>query len=82
MLVYFDTDDIDAQIARVRELGGEAEDKQPVPGMGWTAQCKDPEGNRDRALADGRVGEEANPRCGRRFSNTSYVRSLRIPRRS
>jgi predicted enzyme related to lactoylglutathione lyase len=45
VLVYFDTDDIDAQIARVRELGGEAEDKQPVPGMGWAVQCKDTEGN-------------------------------------
>jgi predicted enzyme related to lactoylglutathione lyase len=45
VLVYFDTEDIDAYIARVRELGGEAEDKQPVPGMGWTVACKDPEGN-------------------------------------
>jgi uncharacterized protein len=45
VLVYFDTDDIDAQIARVRELGGEVEEKQAVPGMGWAASCKDPEGN-------------------------------------
>ena len=28
--VYFDVDDMDAAIARVRELGGQAEEKQPV----------------------------------------------------
>jgi predicted enzyme related to lactoylglutathione lyase len=43
--MYFDTDDIDAAIARVRELGGEADDKAPVPNMGWYALCKDTEGN-------------------------------------
>jgi uncharacterized protein len=43
--VYFDTDDIDAQIAKIRELGGESEAKAPVPGFGWFAPCKDPEGN-------------------------------------
>jgi predicted enzyme related to lactoylglutathione lyase len=45
MIVYFDTDDIDASIARVRELGGEAEDKQPIPSIGWFTGCKDTEGN-------------------------------------
>ncbi len=44
-VVYFDTDDIDATIARVRELGGEAEDKEPIPGVGWFARCRDTEGN-------------------------------------
>jgi predicted enzyme related to lactoylglutathione lyase len=29
----------------VRELGGEAEAKSPVPGHGWFAACKDSEGN-------------------------------------
>jgi hypothetical protein len=43
--VYFDTADIDASLAKVRELGGEAEDKLPVPGHGWFAGCSDPEGN-------------------------------------
>ena len=43
--VYFDTEDIDATIAKVRELGGEAEDKLPVQGYGWFAPCKDTEGN-------------------------------------
>jgi uncharacterized protein len=42
---YFDVDDINAGTARVRELGGEAEDGQAVPGMGWFAICKDTEGN-------------------------------------
>jgi uncharacterized protein len=44
-IVYFDADDVDATVARVRELGGEAEDKQPIPGVGWYARCRDPEGN-------------------------------------
>jgi len=44
-IVYFDTDDIDAQVASVRAHGGEAEDKQPIPGIGWFARCKDTEGN-------------------------------------
>ena len=45
MRVYFGVDDIDASVAKVREAGGEAEDKDPVPGMGWFARCKDTEGN-------------------------------------
>ena len=44
-IVYFDCDDIDASVARVRELGGQAEEKQPVPTHGWFAACKDTEGN-------------------------------------
>jgi predicted enzyme related to lactoylglutathione lyase len=44
-IVYLDTDDIDASVAKVRELGGSAEDKQPVPTHGWFAACKDTEGN-------------------------------------
>jgi uncharacterized protein len=43
--VYLDTDDIDAAIAKARELGGEAADKQPVPTHGWFSACKDSEGN-------------------------------------
>ena len=45
LIVYLDTDDIDASVARVRELGGSAEDKQPVPTHGWFAPCTDTEGN-------------------------------------
>jgi predicted enzyme related to lactoylglutathione lyase len=44
-VVYFDTEDIDASVAKARELGGSAEDKQPIPGVGWFARCKDTEGN-------------------------------------
>jgi predicted enzyme related to lactoylglutathione lyase len=43
--VYLDTEDIDATVAKVRELGGSAEDKYPVPGNGWIAVCRDTEGN-------------------------------------
>jgi len=42
---YLDTDDIDASIAAVRELGGKADDKSPVPTHGWFAACTDSEGN-------------------------------------
>lgn len=45
LTVYFDVDDIDASLAKVRELGGEAGDKQPIPGVGWFARCTDSEGN-------------------------------------
>jgi uncharacterized protein len=45
-IVYFSTDDIDGSAAKVRELGGTAEDKQPVPTHGWFANCVDTEGNR------------------------------------
>jgi len=42
---YFDVDDIKAGAARVKELGGEADDPMPVPSMGWFATCRDPNGN-------------------------------------
>jgi predicted enzyme related to lactoylglutathione lyase len=45
LAVYFDTDDIDASVGRIRELGGEATDRQPIPEIGWFANCKDTEGN-------------------------------------
>ena len=45
VIVYFDTDDIDATIGLVRERGGQADDKQPIPGVGWFTSCKDTEGN-------------------------------------
>jgi predicted enzyme related to lactoylglutathione lyase len=43
--IYFGSDDIEADLAKVRELGGEADEKQPIPGIGWFARCKDSEGN-------------------------------------
>ena len=42
---YFDVDDINAGVARVKELGGKADDPQPVPSMGWFATGSDTEGN-------------------------------------
>ena len=42
---YFDVDDAPAAVARVRELGGEADEPMAVPGMGWFATCTDPHGN-------------------------------------
>jgi predicted enzyme related to lactoylglutathione lyase len=42
---YFDVDDIDAGVARVKELGGESEEPGSVPNQGWFAVCKDPHGN-------------------------------------
>jgi hypothetical protein len=44
-IVYFNTENIDAGLAKIRELGGAADDKQPIPRMGWFARCKDTEGN-------------------------------------
>jgi len=45
MRPYFDVDEINAGAARVKELGGEANDPMPVPQMGWFATCTDPHGN-------------------------------------
>jgi uncharacterized protein len=44
-IVYFITDDIDGSCGKVRDQGGEADDKQPIPEIGWFARCKDTEGN-------------------------------------
>lgn len=43
--VYFAVEDINAGAARVKELGGEADEPAPVPGMGWFATCRDAHGN-------------------------------------
>jgi hypothetical protein len=45
MKVYFDTDDIDASIAKVRDGGGKSDYKQPIPQVGWFTHCTDTEGN-------------------------------------
>jgi len=44
-IVYFQTSDIEKSVVRTRELGGSADDKQPIPGIGWFARCRDTEGN-------------------------------------
>jgi predicted enzyme related to lactoylglutathione lyase len=43
--VYFDTDDIDATLVKVAELGGKAGEKMPIPNVGYFAHCSDTEGN-------------------------------------
>lgn len=44
--VYAQVDDIEAALAKVGKLGGSTLiPKQEVPGMGWFAWFKDPEGN-------------------------------------
>jgi uncharacterized protein len=45
LISYFAVDDIEAARAKVEELGGKAEDKEPVPAMGWYARVTDTEGN-------------------------------------
>lgn len=58
IVVYFEVESIDAAIARVVELGGEAQGKQAVPFTGWYARCVDSEGNafslfqRDASVSD------------------------------
>jgi uncharacterized protein len=42
---YFVVDDINGGAARVKELGGEADEPMPVPSMGWFVTCRDPHGN-------------------------------------
>jgi hypothetical protein len=42
---YFAVDDTEVGAARVQELGGEANEPMPVPGMGWFSTCKDPHRN-------------------------------------
>jgi predicted enzyme related to lactoylglutathione lyase len=46
IMVYFEADDIDAELGRIRDAGGQTEEKMPVPSMGWFAHATDPEGNK------------------------------------
>ena len=47
ILVYVDVDDVDATIARAKELGGQVFlDKTEIPTVGWMAIFGDPGGNR------------------------------------
>jgi uncharacterized protein len=45
LLAYFGVDDLSAMIDRVKELGGQANDPQEVPGFGTYSVCTDTEGN-------------------------------------
>ena len=47
VLVYVNTDDIEASLARAEELGGKTiTPKSPIPGMGWYGVFEDPTGNK------------------------------------
>lgn len=43
--VYFATDDIDASVKKVHELGGSAEEVQTVPDVGRITHCTDDQGS-------------------------------------
>ena len=69
--VYLATDDIDASIAKARELGGTAEDKSPVPGVRLVLRLHGQPGNplpslagrqRRRLTPSGRPDRGAAPR--------------------
>jgi predicted enzyme related to lactoylglutathione lyase len=44
-VVYFGVEDVDKSVKIVRDQGGKAGDKIPIPGQGWFAECTDPDGN-------------------------------------
>ena len=44
-IIYFDTDDIEESIAKVRTLGGTSDDRHPIAHVGWFTHCTDTEGN-------------------------------------
>lgn len=45
LMAYCGVEDVDAALAQVRELGGEAGEKQETSGVGLYAHCTDTEGN-------------------------------------
>jgi uncharacterized protein len=46
VLVYVQVTDLDDALQRVRDAGGTVvADRSPIPGMGWFATFRDPEGN-------------------------------------
>ena len=47
VLLYIDTDDIDASLVKITALGGKVLlGKSEIPGVGWWAAFSDPSGNR------------------------------------
>ena len=57
--VYFEADNIDAELDKIRDLGGETEEKMPVPSMGWFAHAKDPDGNEFSVWQSDEIGTDA-----------------------
>ena len=58
-IVYFDSDDIDADLAKVRELGGNAEREDADPARGLVRALQGPGGQPLQPLPVGRVGRAA-----------------------
>ena len=54
LIAYFGVTDVDAAVARVRDLGGEAAEVQEIPGIGRYAKCADRHGNQFGLYEDGR----------------------------
>ena len=53
VIVYIHSDDIDATLARVQELGGKIlVPKSEIPGVGWFGMFADPSGNQVGLLKD------------------------------
>ncbi len=53
VLIYVDTDDIEASLAQAEALGGTTVvPKTEIPGMGWFAVFTDPTGNRIALFQD------------------------------
>jgi predicted enzyme related to lactoylglutathione lyase len=42
---YVWVEDAEETAAKVRDAGGSADEKMPIPQTGWFARCKDTEGN-------------------------------------
>ena len=76
--VYFDVEDIKAGAAQVDELGGQAGDAMPVPGMGWFSICKDTRGT---SSVSGRTTSPL-PRPARSAQATPVWHAAGRPRRS
>jgi uncharacterized protein len=46
VLVYIQVDEIDSALQRIRDAGGTVvAERTPIPGQGWFATFRDPEGN-------------------------------------
>jgi predicted enzyme related to lactoylglutathione lyase len=54
--VYFSVDDIEAGVAKVRELGGEASDPEEI-GSGFMSHCRDDQGKEFNLWAPPAAGE-------------------------
>lgn len=68
--LWLRVDDVDATVARVRELGGESADVLESP-SGWSADCKDPDGS---LFSIGRMRPEFDEGEGGSADGTGTIR--------